>query len=268
MSPIGVPVSRSDSKRAPRGMSAFWYSCPRHQDGLWCSICAEATHRCARLRRHLDALVRALSRAMRNTVTISACGPRASSCAKFRVLAAATARERHPELVGAIPDLTSRVRPDVQAGRGRRRGWSGPPDRPGARRGGAEVAGGLGAGRDRGTAVRAAAADGHAVRADPLTERAQPSWTPVAPVVLTAGSVTHSNATRPRCPNCDVVALLEPIIPVSGNRTVCVALGRVLHVCRAAAATQAAPANFSRSAKVNCPVVDAIGGAGFQPGSR
>src|SRR4029453_4130041 len=38
MSPIGVPVSRSVSKRVPLGMSAFWYSCPRHQDGPWCRM--------------------------------------------------------------------------------------------------------------------------------------------------------------------------------------------------------------------------------------
>jgi hypothetical protein len=38
--------------------------------------------------------------------------------------------------------------------------------------------------------------------------------------------------------------------------------------CRKGSVSQAAPAYFSRSAKVNCPVVDAIGGAGFQPGSR
>jgi hypothetical protein len=67
---------------------------------------------------------------MQNTVTISARSLRESSCAKFRVLAAAAARERRPEFVGrgpglnqAGPGLTARL----AAGQGslRRSRWAG-----------------------------------------------------------------------------------------------------------------------------------------------
>jgi hypothetical protein len=55
---------------------------------------------------------------MQNTVTISARSRRRSFCAKFRVLAAAAARERRPEFVGGVPDLTGLARCDRRAGRG------------------------------------------------------------------------------------------------------------------------------------------------------
>jgi hypothetical protein len=56
---------------------------------------------------------------MQNTVTIAARGLRESSCVKFRVLAAAAARERRTELVGRVPDLTGLARSGRRAGRGR-----------------------------------------------------------------------------------------------------------------------------------------------------